>query len=142
MDRGRPFYDLRTPKGRMRMYRVQPTVVLGVAEGQLELPQVQPVIDALTGAIDEAGTITMFHDWLEVGGYEPEVRVGWTTWSREQRAQITATHILVASRVVAMGVRTAALALSLVGARLYSYSEPERFNAALANAGARARRGA
>ena len=142
MDRGRLFYDRRTPRGRMRMYRFQPAVVLGVAEGQLEQPHIQPVIDALSEVIDEVGELTMFHDWLEVGGYDTPVRVRWTAWQRERRAQITATHILVKSRVVAMGVRTAALALSMVGARVYSYTEPERFNEALASSPSHARRGA
>ena len=142
MDRGRPFYDLRTPKGRVRLYRVEPAVILGVAEGQLEMPQARPVVDAMSEVIDEVGSITVFHDWLEVAGYDPPVRVEWTTWSRQQRAQITATHILVKSRVVAMGVRTAALALSMVGARVYSYTEPERFNEALASSPSHARRGA
>ena len=110
-------------------------MVVSVARGHLEECHILPYIQEVDRIIARDGSVTILHDWYAMTGYDTRVRVDWTKWSQGRVKEIESTHILVRSRVVAMGVRTAALALSLVGARLSSYTEREQFDALLAEHG-------
>ena len=124
-------------RGSFELHTPGPKLVVSVAKGHLEECHILPYMQRVNELIARDGSVTILHDWYEMTGYDTRVRVDWTRWSQERVKQIESTHILVRSRVVAMGVRTAALALSLVGARLSSYTERDQFEALLARHGVR-----
>jgi hypothetical protein len=56
------------------------------------------------------GTVSGFHNWLQMTGYDPACRIELTAWVlRHKPASVV--HIGVTSRLVAMGVTVANLAL-------------------------------
>lgn len=136
MDGWERLYAEDTPTGSLELFTPGPKLVLSVAKGHLE-EQYIPMVRKIDELIARDGEVTIFHDWLEVTGYETRVRTEWTKWSSGQADGVESTHILVRSRIVAMGVRTAALALALVGSRLNSYTEPEAFDEQLIKYGVR-----
>lgn len=78
--------------------------------------------------------IEQFHDWYTMTGYQSQVRIEWTKWAVRRRERIQCVRILVGSRIVSMGVSTAAMGLALVGARLVSYSDRSLFESDMRNA--------
>lgn len=60
--------------------------------------------------------LEVFHDWEAVRGYAPGSLDRYTEWSKSHRDQVRKVHMLVASRMVAMAIAVARLALPyLVG---------------------------
>ncbi|MDC3952901.1 hypothetical protein [Polyangium jinanense] len=72
------------------------------------------------------GDIEVFHDWEHVTGYDSIVRQEFVRWAQEHPKQGEA-HILVKSRIVAMGVSVANVAL---GGRLKAYADRPKFERA------------
>jgi len=84
-------------------------------------------------------SVRIFHDWEAVSGYDSEARVHLTRWTLSApREALAECHVLVRSRLVAMGVSTAALALRVLDVPLSSYSVRAEFEAKRAAALARA----
>jgi len=69
------------------------------------------------------GDLDVLHDWEAVTGYESIVRQELVRWSLEQQKP-GEVHVLVKSRIVAMGVSVANVAL---GGKLKVYSERQKF---------------
>jgi hypothetical protein len=55
--------------------------------------------------------LDVFHDWEAVTGYGTEVRQELTRWALENPGRTESVHVLVGSRIVAMGVTVANVAL-------------------------------
>lgn len=72
------------------------------------------------------GDLEVFHDWEHVTGYDSIVRQEFVRWAQEHPKQGDA-HILVKSRLVAMGVSVANVAL---GGRLKVYADRPKFERA------------
>ncbi len=95
----------------------------------------------LMRAFDRIGAITMgsldvFHDWEAVTGYDSIVRQELVRWS-EENEKSGEVHVLVKSRLVAMGVSVANAAL---GGKLVIYSDRAKFEAARTETTMRKRR--
>ena len=65
-------------------------------------------MDAVLG---DAGKIAIFFDFTDAPRYESGLRVFWTQWLQSHLRSITKMHIVVRSKMVAMGVSVANLAL-------------------------------
>ncbi len=100
-----------------------------VGMGSLEL--VRHVIAYGDELRANAGRIQIFHDFRGVEGYAPEARRVLVEWGVQNKDSIAATHVLFRSKLVSMGVR---LATRLLQGQLEGYSDPKRFEAALARA--------
>lgn len=59
----------------------------------------------------EAGKIAVFYDFGDMPGYDSGLRVSWTQWLKAHLGSIVRIHIVVRSKIVAMGVSVANLAL-------------------------------
>ncbi len=59
----------------------------------------------------EAGKIAVFYDFSEMPGYDSGLRVVWTQWLQAHLRSVAKIHIVVKSKMVAMGVSVANLAL-------------------------------
>jgi hypothetical protein len=72
--------------------------------------------------------VRAFHHWGEVDRFDAKARALLRSWA-EQRAQSLAdAHYLVGSRIMAMAISAAALAL---GRKLVAYTAEDEFEAAL-----------
>ena len=59
----------------------------------------------------DAGKIAVFYDFGEMPGYDSGLRVSWTKWLKAHLHSVVRIHIVVKSKIVAMGVSVANLAL-------------------------------
>jgi hypothetical protein len=55
-----------------------------------------------------------FHDWEEMTNYDDDARVHLTEIVRRMRPQLEGVHILLRSRIVAFGVRTANIIIKVI----------------------------
>jgi hypothetical protein len=85
------------------------------------------LIDQAEPLYSRPGRIHGFHNWLGMDNYESVCRVELTGWVLSHREQ-SALHIGLRSRMVAMGVAVANLAL---GSLIQVYNEPKGFETAL-----------
>lgn len=82
---------------------------------------------------EQPGTHASFHDYADLAGYDSAARQILTQWGIESHDRVPEIHVLTASKMVAMGVATAALGLSMVGTRLVAYTDRAAFERALAD---------
>jgi hypothetical protein len=69
--------------------------------------------------------VLSFNDWEEMTSYDSECRTTMVGWVTKHRAGVRAFHVLVRSRIVAMGVSAAALLIG--GELLHMYSAREDY---------------
>lgn len=77
------------------------------------------------------GRLTVFHDWFELTGYDPEARDEIRRWGKVHNHDFIGVHYLVRSKVIAMLISVAALTL---GRDLLATTERDPFLAKLAAA--------
>lgn len=99
-----------------------------MARGHAQPAAADAIIEQRNRILRECGKIALFDDLELLTGYDSEVRVRLTKWSRDNRPRIVAFHILTQSRLVAMGVTVANLAL---GGSIRAHLSREGFEAAL-----------
>ncbi|GAB4198691.1 MAG: hypothetical protein OHK0013_08190 [Sandaracinaceae bacterium] len=116
------------PRGTLEITTVRPGVVLQRFRGHAMPPMADAIAERLERELARHGRIVVFDDWEEATGYESEVRIKLTAWTQRYLDRIPETHILVRSRLVAMGISVANLALAN---RLRSYTSRKEFEAAL-----------
>src|SRR5262245_53149402 len=103
------------PRGSVEIYGHH-NVVICVARGHIVASDTEALIDVLDSKLPLGRPLFGFYDWAEVTGYESASRVLLTKWSLSApRGSIGGVHILFRSRLVAMGVATASLALRMMG---------------------------
>ena len=117
--------------GILTLTRPRRTIDLIRASGYATVLFADEIIAQRDAVVAECGEIQIFDDLEGVKGYESGVRAKLTAWSREHRAQIKAFHILTGSRIVAMGVSVANLAL---GGQIVAHLKRTEFERALAHA--------
>ncbi len=91
--------------------RPAPHVELIRCDGYAQNIYLELLLANRTKILAECGKIALFDDLLLLRGYDSNVRVQLTDWSRKNKKSIVAFHILTRSRLVAMGVSVANLAL-------------------------------
>lgn len=75
--------------------------------------------------------VSLSIDATALAVFESEFRQRWTEWMREHKNHLDDVNLLFSSRLVMMG---AALVNATIGPKIKSFAEPERFEAAIANA--------
>ena len=128
---------------------MQPRVV-AAEQGTLELANPAPgaLVIRMTGrmelshaqAICAYGEVTVYQDCptpnafldlYEMDGYDTECRVLLTDWTQAQSPG--PTHVLLGTRVVALGVAMASMALTLFGLAVHTYTSPNVFETQLSD---------
>ncbi len=115
-----------TDRGALEIWRRSKSVVVQTLEGHGEACFLDPMIERLDAIVAEGVHPRVFDDWERATRYDPETRSRLTAWTKANRGAIEETVILVRSKLFAMGVNVANLA---VGGRLKvltSRSEFER----------------
>jgi hypothetical protein len=111
-----------------------PGLFVGRIEGHYTEAMLRPYLAAMDVAFGRAAIFRGFHDWELMTGYETICRKEMTVWVQRHRARVAPQHILVRSRMVAMGVATANLVLG--GDVIISHFKRSAFEQALARASA------
>lgn len=101
-----------------------PGVVRQTVEGRASVELGQKVIEKLEQALEQHRPLRVFDDWEKATGYDSEVRVRLTEWTRRNQHDIPETHILVGSKIVSMGLAVAAMVLKK---RIEVYSDRWKF---------------
>lgn len=110
----------------------QPWIFFGKITGYYSADMVDDYIVAMERALDRGRPITGFHDWADMPNYDTICRKKLTDWVLRHMAKTAGHHILVQSKLVAMGVSTANLLLG--GTIITSYTDRAAFEKALVHA--------
>lgn len=106
-----PALELVTDRGRLSIREVAPGVVLTVFAGHGGIEVAEALIEYFERMIERHGSIVIFDDWDEAKGYDSEVRLLLTEWTKRHFDSLRATTVLVHSKILAMGLSVANLAL-------------------------------
>ncbi len=120
--------ELSDERGRVTLERPASHVELLVGHGHASAGFAALIIAERETVLREAGRIAIFDDLSDVTGYDSAVRLELTAWSKANRPRIVSFHILTASRILAMGIGVASLAL---GGTIRAHTQREPFRAAL-----------
>ena len=95
--------------------------------GLMTQPMSQLIMNQAEPLYGLGGMVHGFHNWFSMDNYDSVCRVELTSWVRRHRTE-TGLHIGVRSRMVAMGVAVANLAL---GSLIHVHNEPAAMEEAL-----------
>jgi hypothetical protein len=115
-----------------------PGILFGRVSGHYSQAMLKEYLGGLDEAVKAGHKLTTFHDWEEMTGYDSVCRQAMTDWVLKHVSQIHMNHILVRSKIVAMGVATANLLTG--GKLLFPYTTRVPFERALKTAVAEAPR--
>lgn len=86
----------------------------------------------MTARLDETnGLIHLFVDFSALHSYESATRTRATDWCAKNRSRLASVHILSSPGIVAMGVATTTMALSMMGLKAKAYSLKAPFKNAI-----------
>jgi hypothetical protein len=111
-ERGTERQEHRTARGTTRVWVLAPTVYVTVASGHMQEEHAEFLEAYGAERIRRSpGKLHVFHDWLEMTGYDSRCRQRLTSWSVARRDAYQEVHLALRSKLVAMGVQVANLAL-------------------------------
>lgn len=102
-----------TSRGRLEAYALAPEIFVTVVTGHMETPHADEFVaygDSRLVA-RRGKKLRIFHDWTAMTGYESSCRQQLTTWSAKHLGEMAEVHMALRSKIVAMGVQVANLAL-------------------------------
>jgi hypothetical protein len=121
---GTDYREARTERGVARVWVLTPSVYVTETSGHMEEPHADLFERYGSERIARAsGKLTVFHDWIDMKSYESICRIRLTRWSLARLDSYAEVHLGVASKLVAMGVQVANLAL---GGLLTAHSQRAR----------------
>lgn len=118
---------LENARGSIAYWELAPRVYVTDVRGFMTREMAQLIIERAEPLYTRAGRVYGFHNWLRMDNYESVCRVELTAWVMGHREQ-SSLHIGLRSRMVAMGVAVANLAL---GSLIKVHNEPKELEAAL-----------
>ena len=114
--------------GSCTLVRMNPGVVVGTLRGHLGAEAAPAVSLAIRTELSGGEPAVMFWDCGEFSSYHSEFRVACTNAIRENLGNVPVLHIFLTSKIVAMGVSVANLA---VGGRIKVHQKRATFDAEL-----------
>ncbi len=109
---GTDFRECNSSSGKIRVWTLARNLYVTQGEGHMQDDHAAFLEEYGEERLRRAGgKIYIFHDWMEMTGYDSKTRYKMTTWSAEHRASFEEVHLAVRSRIVAMGVQVANIAL-------------------------------
>jgi len=126
---GPPRYQLTTEDGSSyTLYVPAKSVGVGVVTGHGTAEIARAMIAQVNILFAQEGTLAVFADFSEMKSYTTETRVLLTDWTKTKLPKIRMLHLCVRSKIVAMGVSVANMALR---SSIQMYTVRARFDAAL-----------
>ena len=135
--------ESRVPEGRVRLksdhaecsfWFVAPTVLMSRFEGHVDAATAKSVIETLERLTAPLREFHLFNDSEALSSYDPELRVLMTRWVERSRPRLIKNHVLVRSKIVAMGVAVASM---LLGDIMRMHSDRRSFESAVGDITAR-----
>jgi hypothetical protein len=114
-------------RGTLTFWQLSPHIYATEMRGFMTPEMSALIIERAEPLYTATGKLHGFHNWLEMSNYESSCRVDLTAWVMRHRSQ-SVLHIGVRSRMVAMGVSVANLAL---GSLIEVYSTADALEAAM-----------
>jgi hypothetical protein len=109
---GTDFAEYETLSGKLRAWALARNLFVTQGEGHMKDDHCEFLETYGAERIRRAGgKVYVFHDWMELTGYDSRTRVRLTAWSAAHRNDYQEVHLAVRSRIVAMGVQVANIAL-------------------------------
>lgn len=102
-----------SPRGSFAYWELTPGVFLTEVRGFMTREMARLIIERAEPLFERQPRVHGFHNWLAMENYESACRVDLTAWVLRRHAQVT-NQIAFTSRIVAMGVAVANLALGNV----------------------------
>lgn len=107
-DAGTDFAEHANASGKLRAWVLARNVFVTQGEGHMRDDHCEFIETYGEERIRKAGgKLYVFHDWLDMTGYDSRTRVRLTMWSVAHRTAYQEVHLAVRSRIVAMGVQVA-----------------------------------
>jgi hypothetical protein len=111
-ERGTLFAERATPSGTLRAWALAPNVFATQGQGHMTNEHCAFIEDYGEARIREhEGKFYVFHEWTELTGYDTKTRLRLTAWAVAHRHAYEEVHIAARSRIIAMGVQVANIAL-------------------------------
>jgi hypothetical protein len=109
---GSDFAECSTQTGELRGWVLAPSVFVTQGKGHMTDEHCKFIETYGEERIRRhSGKLYVFHDWRELTGYDSMTRVRLTAWSVKHRHSYQEVHLAVRSRIIAMGVQVANVAL-------------------------------
>jgi hypothetical protein len=103
-----------SPKGRLRMWKGGPHLVLSDVSGHFDIGLGRAFIAYFEPLVAGDDRYTGLHDWSQLSGYDTETRKLFTRWTALHRKNFHRIVIYTESRLVRMGIATAQLVLGSI----------------------------
>jgi hypothetical protein len=119
------------PRGSVVITFPAPHIFVGTITGFYDVALLPAYLEGMSlAAARSAATIYLFHSWEAMTSYDTDCRKQMIAWAMARRATIQQEHhVVMRSRLVAMGVSTAAVLLG--GKIVQAYTDADRFTAEL-----------
>ena len=122
---GPPVRSHTSSLGSVVVWRPAPGVYVTRVVGYLDEVGAREIEESFRKQIAEEGRHVGFNDWFEMTDYDSRARILLTEMAKKSRSLIEASHILIASSLVAFGVRAANVVLR---GHLTVYNDAEKFD--------------
>lgn len=99
-----------SPRGELAYWQLTPRVIVTEVRGFMTHDMARAIIEHASPLFEREPRVHGFHNWLAMVNYESACRVDLTAWVLRNRDKAF-LHIGVTSRMVAMGVAVANMAL-------------------------------
>ncbi len=128
---GRGAEVVETARGRLEIWQAAPGVVVQRVIGHAT-KEVAAAIAAYNGRLIARGQRPLiFNDWEALVGYDSDARIALTAWTVANKQNLRGIHVLLKSKIVAMGISVSNLA---TGGIITAYTSRPEFERALAEA--------
>ena len=101
----------KSSKGQLSLWTPQPGLLVVKMTGQGDKAFATPIVRGFERALEDAAQVRLFFDAELMATYDSELRTTLTAAFVEKRSHIDSIHVLVGSKLTAMGVSVANLAL-------------------------------
>jgi hypothetical protein len=94
-----------------KLWLAAPGIVVTRVSGYGEIAAIQWYTRRMDRQLSNGRPLKVFHHWTKLTGFEPEARNLLRTWASQRGDKIVEAHYLVSSKITAMAIAAAALAL-------------------------------
>jgi hypothetical protein len=116
------------PRGSAVFYEPAPGVLLLRVQGHIPMEAAAAAIQLRDKSLRARANIHLFDDAWEATSYDSAARLALTEWAKQNASRIGSHHLLLRSKILAMGVSVANLALRQ---QIAVHTAPEAFAKAL-----------
>jgi hypothetical protein len=118
-------------RGVLEIWNLAPGVIMDRCAGRATAEFARGIAENIGAVIAAGHKVTVFADWELLEGYDTAARVELTEWTAKHRHEMDSVHVLLRSKIIAMGVAVGNLA---AGGVTKTYVDREKWEATLLTA--------